>query len=216
VADNWQAGDRTQTQNIITNETVRAKFESGAWISPIILTPDTESKNYFFEVTIDLKPRTDTGKINSSPTIDLADSTVYLVRNCLSVPDYSYTIQVSDPDPGDLVRCRCRNNDCHENFVINEDTCTFEFNPSIIDYDNFYGVYITIEDFSPLNTSEPLSAVPLLLLVKFVDNCCKKNLSVLYLEELLYYRERMRKMRNWIDRFLSKIQKLIQKNFTLN
>jgi len=30
-----------------------------------------------------------------------------------------------------------------------------------------------------------LSAVPLLLLVKFVDNCSKKIFTVLYLEELL-------------------------------
>ena len=185
IEKNWKAGSKIDTQEIITLEPVNALYMDCCWMTGIILPPNTDSTIWSFEVTIDLKQREDTGKINSSPTIELADSTVYLVRNCLSVPDYSYTIQVSDPDPGDLVRCRCRNNDCHENFVINEETCTFDFNPSVIDYDNFYGVYITVEDFSSTSPSEPLSAVPLLLLVKFVNNCCKKNLTVLYLEELL-------------------------------
>ncbi len=109
VADNWQAGDRTQTQDITTNETVRAKFESGDWISPIILTPDTQSTNYFFEVTIDLKKRSDTGKINSSPFVNLTTSTFKLSNNCAG-GNQSFAIPVSDPDAGDLVRCRCRNN----------------------------------------------------------------------------------------------------------
>jgi hypothetical protein len=174
IEKDWKTGVRIETQEIITLEPVYALYMDCCWVTDIILPPNADTAIWSFEVTFDLKQRDDTGRINSSPMIDLADSTLYLEANCLSVPNYSYKIQVSDPDEVDLVRCRCRNNECHENFVMNETTCTFYFNPSIIDYNKFYGVYITVEDFSPVNQSEALSAVPLLLLVKFVDNCCKK------------------------------------------
>jgi len=172
VADNWQAGDRTQLQDIITSDPVRAKFEAGEWISPIILTPDTQSNNYFFEVTIDLKPRTDTGKINSSPFVNLTTSTFKLSNNCFG-GNQSYAIPVSDPDAGDLVRCRCRNNVCHQNFIMDEAKCVFYFNPTTTGY---YGVYVTVEDFAPSVTNVALSAIPLLFLVQVTDNpgdCCK-------------------------------------------
>jgi hypothetical protein len=171
VADNWQAGDRTQTQDIITSDPVRAKFESD-WLSPIILTPDTQSTNYFFEVTIDLKPRTDTGKINSSPFVNLTTTTIRLSNNCAGI-NQTYVIPVSDPDAGDLVRCRCRNNSCHHNFTMDEANCVFYFNPTST---GFYGVYITIEDLAASSTNVPLSSIPLLLIVLVTNNtgdCCK-------------------------------------------
>jgi hypothetical protein len=174
VADNWQAGDRTQIQEITTNEPVNAKFEAGDWISPIILTPDTQSANYFFEVTLDLKQRNDTGKINSSPFVNLKTSTFKLSNNCFGA-NQSFAIPVSDPDAGDLVRCRCRNNSCHQNFIMDEARCVFYFNPTTTGY---YGVYVTVEDFAPSNTNVALSAIPLLFLVQVTDNpgdCCKKN-----------------------------------------
>jgi len=172
VTENWQAGDRTQTQYIITSKPVNAIYEDGNWIANIILTPDTNSSLFFFEVKIDLKQRSDTGKINSSPFVNLKTSTIRLSNNCAGI-NQTYVIPVSDPDAGDLVKCRCRNNSCHQNFIMDEARCIFYFNPNTTGY---YGVYITIEDFAPSNKSVPLSSIPLLLVVRVTNNpgdCCK-------------------------------------------
>jgi hypothetical protein len=171
LTDNWQAGDRTQIQEITTSEPVNVKFQDGDWIDNIILTPDTQSANYFFELTIDLKQRSDTGKINSSPFVNLTTSLIRLSNNCAGI-NQTYVIPVSDPDAGDLVRCRCRNNSCHQNFTMDEARCVFYFNPTTT---GLYGVYITIEDFAPSNINVPLSSIPLQLLVNVTNNpgdCC--------------------------------------------
>jgi hypothetical protein len=176
VAENWQAGDRTQIQEITTNEPVRARFLDCCWISPIILTPDTTRQSYFFEVTIDLKQRTDTGKINSSPFVNLTTPIFKFSTNCSGV-NQSFAIPVSDPDAGDLVRCRCRNNSCHENFEMDKEKCVFYLNPTTT---GFYGVYVTVEDFAPSNTSVPLSAIPWLFLLQVTDNpgdCSKEKIK---------------------------------------
>ena len=56
MENNWQSGRRNQTQDIITTAPVTALFNDAAWLSGVILTPDTDLGNssYFFELTIDL------------------------------------------------------------------------------------------------------------------------------------------------------------------
>ncbi len=170
--EDWQGGDRTQTQDIITSEPVNALYTDGSWINDIILTPDlVDVGDLLFEVTIDLKKRSDTGKINSSPFVNLTKSVYKFSTNCTGINQY-YTIPVSDPDVGDLVRCRCRNNSCHENFKMDEANCIYFFNPNTT---GNYGVYLTIEDFAPSNTIAPLSSIPMLVLVQVTDrpeDCC--------------------------------------------
>ncbi len=56
---------------------------------------------------------------------------------------------------------------------MDEAKCIFNFNPTTT---GFYGVYLTVEDFAPSNTTVPLSSVPLQLLVQVTDrpeDCCK-------------------------------------------
>ena len=177
VEDNWQSGKRNQTQNIITTAPVTALFTDSAWISGIILTPDTTTsdQSYFFELIIDLRQRTDTGKINTSPSVRLQTSTIKLSTACGSQIQ-SFTIPVSDVD-GDDVRCRCRNNSCHKNFIMYPN-CTFVFSPDLTDP---YGIYITVEDFAKSNPSVPLSSVPVVILALVSNNpadCCKNILIV--------------------------------------
>ena len=92
-----------------------------------------------------MKQRSDTGKINSSPQTT-ADFPIFLSTDCSGLQQ-SYVIPVSDPD-GDIVKCRCYNNDCFSGLIMNENACSFTFNPTNV---GVYGIYITIEDFAPNN-----------------------------------------------------------------
>jgi hypothetical protein len=160
MENDWQSGRRDQTQEIITDTPVSALFNDAAWLSGVILTPDTDLGNnsYFFELIIDLKKRTDTGKINTSPSVNLTSSTLKLSNNCGDFKQ-SFQIPVSDVD-GDIVKCRCRNNICHQNLTI-DSNCTIFFSPESA---NPYAIYITVEDFAPSNPSVPLSSIPILIL----------------------------------------------------
>ena len=172
MENNWQSGRRNQTQDIITTAPVTALFKDAAWLSGVILTPDTDlgDSSYFFELTIDLNKRTDTGKINTSPSVNLTTSTIKLSNNCGGLIQ-SFQIPVSDVD-GDIVKCRCRNNSCHQNLTIDAN-CTIFFTPERADP---YAIYITVEDFAPDNQTVPLSSIPVLVLALVSNNaadCCK-------------------------------------------
>ena len=175
IENNWQGGERTALQNVITTETIHARFVDGCWSNDIFLTPSTNlnSCDWFYDIYIDLKQRSDTGKINSSPQTT-ADFPIFLSTDCSGLQQ-AYVIPVSDPD-GDIVKCRCYNNDCFSGLIMNENACSFTFNPTNV---GVYGIYITIEDFAPNNQSVALTSVPLVIAAYVVNDpskCCKFKL----------------------------------------
>ena len=114
----------------------------------------------------DLKQR-----INSSPQTT-AGYPIYLSTNCEGGFAQSYVIPVSDPD-GDVVRCRCYDNDYFSGLTLDTNACSFTFNPTEV---GWYAIYITIEDFAPTDLNVPLSSIPLVI-GAYVDSnpskCCK-------------------------------------------
>ena len=177
--NNWQGGERVSNKIVSTTETIHARYQNGDWISGIHLTPSTDlgNRDWFYDVYIDLKRRGDTGKINSSPQTT-AGYPIYLSTNCEGGLVQRYVIPVSDPD-GDVVRCRCYNNDCFSGLTLDTNACSFTFVPPEV---GWYAIFITIEDFAPNDLNVPLSSIPLII-GAYVDSnpskCCKFNFSKL-------------------------------------
>jgi hypothetical protein len=166
VADDWQEGQRTQTVSITTSSQVSGTYTSSAWITGIISL--TNSTTWDMPFTIDVRKRADTLKINSSPyTTSLA--TMKMGVNCQLIQ--SLAIDVYDPD-NDVIRCRCKSNQCIANFIMDEENCIFYFNPTVSGY---YGIEIVIEDFASENSTQPLSSVPFQFLANSMADpiyCC--------------------------------------------
>ena len=167
LADGWMEGVNTQIVNITTAMAVSASFASCCWVNGIISVLNSTNWNLTF--VIDLKQRTDTNLINSSPTTSIK-SYVQLGIGCAN--NQSLAIPVSDVD-GDLVRCRCSQNVCLTGFSIDSVNCIMYFNPTLIGY---YALDLLIEDFAPSSPNVALSSLPLQV-IAYVDskpvNCCK-------------------------------------------
>nr|XP_022301288.1 uncharacterized protein LOC111109459 [Crassostrea virginica] len=118
-------------------------------------------------MTADLRPRTDTGVINSSPVVTMTPI-VRLLSGC----SHQIQIPVIDAD-GDIVRCRfptsSNSNECGylcdglPGSSLDSNTCLFSYNTTY--GTGIYGVSVQIEDFATTAPSVVLSSVPLQFLV---------------------------------------------------
>ncbi|XP_078331912.1 uncharacterized protein LOC111109459 isoform X4 [Crassostrea virginica] len=118
-------------------------------------------------MTADLRPRTDTGVINSSPVVTMTPI-VRLLSGC----SHQIQIPIIDAD-GDIVRCRfptsSNSNECGylcdglPGSSLDSNTCLFSYNTTY--GTGTYGVSVQIEDFATTAPSVVLSSVPLQFLV---------------------------------------------------
>ncbi|KAL3881713.1 hypothetical protein ACJMK2_028114 [Sinanodonta woodiana] len=160
--EDWTTGRGSFTYTFpSSNSYYEFGFTGGAWISLVTFG----GGNWELRVKANLAPRTDTGRVNSAPQVDISP-TVRLIHGC----HHTIWIPVSDPD-GDEVRCRWANsmlNECASicnaftGAVLNETSCTVTFDA--IGSIGYYGVAIQVEDFTPGSTT-PLSSVPIQFLV---------------------------------------------------
>ena len=164
--DQWSAGERTHTVSITTAYDVNAAFDSCCWIGGI--TSVSGSTSWSLNVKINLQPRTDTNKINSSPTTTMIPY-VKLSLNCTN--NRTIVIPVADSD-NDTVKCRCSNDMCLSYLTIDKEKCIIYFNPVS---SGFFAIEIQIEDFNSSTSTVAMSSVPLQFLVNVTTGsmyCC--------------------------------------------
>ena len=167
IQDQWMEGVNTQKVNVTTAMAVSASFASCCWVTGI--TSVSGSTNWNLTFVIDLKQRTDTNRINSSPTTTI---TPYIKLSTGCSNNQSLVIPVADEDM-DLVRCRCSNNVCLAAFSMDSVNCILYFNPSMAGY---YVLDIDMEDFAPSMPNVALSSVPLQFIANVTSStldCCK-------------------------------------------
>ncbi|KAL3881472.1 hypothetical protein ACJMK2_027911 [Sinanodonta woodiana] len=159
--ENWTTGRGSITYTFPSNHTYyEFGFTGGAWISLV-----KGGSNWELRVKANLAPRTDTGRVNTAPQVDISPI-VRLIHGC----HHTIWIPVTDPD-GDDVRCRWANmtlNECagicnaSTGAVLNETTCTVTFDAT--GSKGYYALAIQVEDFTSGSTI-PLSSVPIQFLV---------------------------------------------------
>ncbi|XP_071812538.1 uncharacterized protein [Apostichopus japonicus] len=154
VEADWTTGLGESTFNPDTN-TFEVFYEGRNWIS----LANGGNGRWVIRSRVDLRPRPDNGRINSSPTT----SNMPIVRIQLNCPTI-FVIPVTDPD-GDTVRCRYAvdTNDecgsiCGNLSILNEDTCILTWTPTEI---GLFGAAFQIEDFINPSSTTPLSSIPL-------------------------------------------------------
>ncbi|XP_053395504.1 uncharacterized protein LOC123523715 isoform X3 [Mercenaria mercenaria] len=156
----WSSGMNSFTYNPSVNQFTFG-FQSSAWFSL-----QEGGSSWSLIATVDFEERSDTGKINSSPTVDMPP-VLYWQHGC----SYTFTLPVSDID-GDTVKCRWASStkgECGgvcETFsgsVLDESTCviTYTANKAI----GYYAVALQIEDFVDETSTTALSSIPLQFMV---------------------------------------------------
>ncbi|XP_053395370.1 mucin-like protein [Mercenaria mercenaria] len=121
--------------------------------------------NWALQATVDLVVRSDIGRINSSPTVDMP-SILYWQTGC----SYIYALPVYDVD-GDVIKCRWASGsdecaDVCQSFPgssLDMSTCTIS--NTVGHTTGYYAVAIQIEDFVNGTSTTPLSSIPLQFLV---------------------------------------------------
>ncbi|CAF0808852.1 unnamed protein product [Adineta steineri] len=159
---------RTDIVNLTLGAYFIVAFRSTAWRPLSLPKRDISDKVWSVSCTINLSIRFDTGKLNTPPVTNMI-SPIYIpvgVRTSLIIP----TI---DSD-NDVVRCRfattvdecadaCPSNSLPNDTVIVSSNCTLFITG--IKADDWYAVAIQIEDFADLNSTTPLSSVPVQFLI---------------------------------------------------
>ena len=158
--DLWMSGLITKTVAVTTTQTVTAAYTSCCWANSAATQGDTASWN--MPLTINLAPRADTNKINSSPYASIYTGLIKVSTACPST--LTIRIPVTDLD-GDTVRCRCTADTCLDIVSLNSVTCAATITPN--GYTGYFVIDLLVEDFAPLiSNTQALSSVPLSILVK--------------------------------------------------
>ncbi|PFX27725.1 Deleted in malignant brain tumors 1 protein [Stylophora pistillata] len=146
-------------------------YSKCCWIS-VRYSPSVS--NWHIRTTVNLSPRSDNGKINSSP-VTRSPPIVRFPGGCRQ----SFRIPVEDPD-GDTVKCRFATsteslipNSSFPYGTINEKHCLLTYNGSS-EADGVFAVALTLEDF-PAGTTDfdsvtPFSSIPLQFIVLVTGN----------------------------------------------
>ncbi|RMX46817.1 hypothetical protein pdam_00007662 [Pocillopora damicornis] len=170
----------TPFEGVIVKVLFDLSFSGCCWIA---LSHYGGSTSWRVETTINLSPRSDNGKINSSP-VTRSPAIVRFPGGCRQ----SFRIPVEDPD-GDTVKCRfatisesLRDNTSFPYGTLDETPCVLTYNGSQQAVGGIYAVALTLEDF-PAGTTNfgsvtPFSGIPLQFLVMVIGNhagnCHKK------------------------------------------
>ncbi|XP_056016084.1 uncharacterized protein LOC125677338 isoform X2 [Ostrea edulis] len=149
------------SEALITLSKTKLPRLGGGWISLL-----SGGGRWDMRTTVDLNRRRDTGQINSSP-VSAMPPIIRLQHGC----DHNITIPVYDKQ-NDTVRCRWAESSKGEcggvcnsfpNAFLDEKRCTISYIAN--NQTGWFAVAIQIEDFSPLNSTHPLSSVSLQFLV---------------------------------------------------
>ncbi|XP_072040586.1 uncharacterized protein [Amphiura filiformis] len=176
----------------VPNERATVYFNQCCWIGPLVNAPKYHTnQGYKMMTEIDLRPRPDTGRINSSPITEHIP-----VQLLHSGCKYWFEIPVTDPD-NDAYRCRYTKgweDECYDNqgqgskhadicwelsYITVHENCTLEFDTS--GGAGHYAVRLMIEDLlvdqngEVVQPIEPLSKVSLSFLLQVApdDSTCK-------------------------------------------
>lgn len=181
VALDVSTGHSITPVTLLPNSQLTLSYSSNAWL-PLV---QSSSVLYVLITTIDLRIRSDNGRINSSPTSTMAALVTILinVQQTLRIP-------MTDID-SDIVKCRWANKtSLIGNKTIDEcqgvcqnipgaqlstssntdNNCTLIFTTASVGY---YVVALQIEDFMPTTPNgSPLSSIPLQFLVRVLNISC--------------------------------------------
>ncbi|XP_078701706.1 uncharacterized protein LOC144927826 isoform X2 [Branchiostoma floridae x Branchiostoma belcheri] len=171
--EDWTQGANSFNTSMQGRTVADISFSSSAWITVNRPNGGTHSPRWELVAHVDLSPRSDTGKPNSSPIS--ASSAIYRVQiSCDTVIQIPWT----DPD-GDVVRCRYASvfNECGgacdplPYSTLDETTCEISYRTSLGRLTpGWYAVALSLEDYPPGSTTTTtagsgLSRVPLQFLV---------------------------------------------------
>lgn len=172
--EDWSSGKGRITA-VLDNAVAEFGFQGSAWINQLNVG---SGGDWRLRVVADLRVRSDTSQINSSPRAEITPI-VRLQYGC----NHTISIPVTDPDY-DTVKCRWANdrlNECASvcgafpNAYLSPDTCTLTYNA--VYSTGWYAVAIQVEDYSYTLSSLPLSSVPVQFLVQVYrsgDSCTEK------------------------------------------
>ena len=163
VENDWSylEGHEIHVFNVTDINAVTVTYTGSSWTYPY--------GSWNISTTFSLVPRTDTGKINSSPRV-----ASFPILDLLEGHHYNISLTVIDAD-NDNVRCRWANGtECPSPYVCNSisgavldtNSCTIRYHAN--NGTGLKEVAIMIEDFLPSSTV-PLSSVAHQFLVKVVD-----------------------------------------------
>ncbi|XP_062507621.1 integrin beta-like protein C [Corticium candelabrum] len=167
VSEDWSQGERTFSYTFSGSGPFTVRFSSCCWIRLL-----SGGSSWSVQTEIDLRRRSDNGKINSSP-ISATSAIIRLQNGC----SYNIPIHTDDPD-GDTVKCRWASGSSECGGVCNAVSgATLTSNPCTIHYtpnsNGWLAVALTLEDFASSSSSTPLSKVPL----QFLFNVASRGTS---------------------------------------
>ncbi|CAF0937259.1 unnamed protein product [Rotaria sp. Silwood1] len=159
---------RTDIVNLTSGAYFKVAFVSSAWRTLSLPNGNPPTKGWSILCTIDLRTRSDTGKLNTPPVANMISP--------IAIPvgiQQSLFIPTIDSD-NDVVRCRFANttDECSDvcppsslpnNTVLISSNCTLLITGAKVN--DWYAVAIQIEDFTSSNSTTPLSSVPVQLLI---------------------------------------------------
>jgi len=162
INDDWSFGSRVISYDFSTTASgniITIGFTGNAWLG---------FAKWNVSTTFNLRPRYDTGQVNSSPrAITLPIHRVQ--EGCY----HTIPLAVSDPD-GDVIRCRWAvGKECESvcsaipGAVLNSNTCTITYQAN--SGTGYKAVAVMVEDFIP-ESSQPLSSVAFQFLVLVVSS----------------------------------------------
>nr|XP_058953257.1 uncharacterized protein LOC131780658 [Pocillopora verrucosa] len=173
VPEDWTVGENNFTYTFSNSEKQwHVSYSGCCWIS---LSHYAGSAGWKVETVINLAPRSDNGKINSSP-VTRSPAIVRFPGGCRQ----SFRIPVEDPD-GDTVKCRfatySESHKVNTSFPygkMDEKSCVLTYNGSQAAVGGIFAIALTLEDF-PAGTTNfasatPFSGIPLQFLVMVIGN----------------------------------------------
>ncbi|XP_053391178.1 CUB and sushi domain-containing protein 3-like [Mercenaria mercenaria] len=167
--DDWSTGRHDITYAVDSTQ-FSFSFSDCCWISTLVVGA---GGNWNVQATVDLSVRSDTERINSSPTVDMTPM-LNLQHGCF----YKIELPVGDVD-GDIVRCRWAKGStecavvCNGfiGAVLDEDNCTITYTAD--KKSGLYPAALQIEDFTSILSTTALSSIPLQFIVRIYNgsNC---------------------------------------------
>ncbi|KAK9542248.1 hypothetical protein VZT92_000123 [Zoarces viviparus] len=144
----WCQIETVDTRNVPSDKHFQLRYLGCCWIP----TRHGLKNDWRLQTSLDLGSRSDTGKPNRSPDIDILPF-LRVPENC----PRTYELMSFDPD-GDRVRCRYGNipnvecSSCHQpsGFTLDQDSCTLHYNQSTAN-PRVYGFELVVEDFPQRN-----------------------------------------------------------------
>lgn len=183
IAMDVSTGNSITPVTLLADSQLILTYSSSAWL-PLV---QSTSALYSLVTSVDLRVRSDNGRINSSPTSTMAALVTILVniQQTLRIP-------MSDID-SDIVKCRWANQtSLIGNTIVNEcqgvcqnipgaqlftssntnNNCSLTFTTAVAGY---YAIALQVEDFMPTAPNgPPLSSIPLQFLVQTLNISCNQ------------------------------------------